>query len=208
MAPAAAWADPPKFSSGGFTLQLQYGGGAWHLDRAGLADQVGAANADIFVSDAQSTHTLGLKLAYNILGHASVGVDFNATGWSLLTVDRGGAGFIAGTVAWHPLELIFINKEQRPIPLDFNTFVGFGYGIAGERRGMDGLVIEWGLNADWYFTRFFGLGLFARCNFLKFNNFYLNFDQRDLPGNTLSLPDSSNGTFWHAGVDVLLRFGD
>ena len=208
FSPTAVLADPPKFSSGGVTLQLQYGPGFWHLDREGLAKQTGQANADIMTGDAQDTHTLGIRLAYNILGHASVGVDFNATGWDVTTPNRGGAGFIAGTVAWHPLELVFLNKAQRPIPLDVATFVGFGYGIVGEQRGMDGFLIEWGINVDWFFNRFFGLGLFARCNFLKFGNFYVDYDHRDSPGATIALPDSSGGTFWHAGIDVILRFGD
>ena len=48
-----------------------------------------------------------------------------------------------GTVTWHPLQLVFLKKEVRPIPIDFGTYFGLGYGIAGERRGMDGIVYEW-----------------------------------------------------------------
>ena len=70
--------------------------------------------------------------------------------------------------------------------------------------GMDGLVIEWGLDVDYYFTRYIGLGLFAKCNFLKFGNYYYDFDHRIAS----SLPNSSNGTFWHTGITLRLRIGD
>lgn len=207
-APVAALADPPHFSQGGFLFSVQYGPGFWALDRQGLGEQVGADNADLFITDATNTHTVTLRAAYNILGHASISADFTATGWDITTPQRGGAGFVVGAVTWHPLELVFLKKERRPIPLDVGTYFGIGYGIAGERRGMDGLLLEWGLNADWFFTRYFGLGFFARGTFFKWDNFYIDYNNRTVPGATIPLPKGSGGAFWTIGVSLTFRAGE
>jgi hypothetical protein len=202
------WAASPKFSEGGVVVGLQYGPGFWVLDRAFIGNQVGLQNADTYIHDVQNTHTLALRLGYNILGHATLEADLLATGWNLSTSDRGGAGFLTGVVAWHPLELVFLNKAERPIPLDASMSFGVGYGIAGQRLGMDGLVLQWGMNAEWWFNRFFGVGAFVRGTFMKWGSMYLDYDHRSSPGNTLALPQTSGGAFWHPGIELLLRFGE
>lgn len=222
-------ADPPNFSAGGFNLGIQYGPGFWTVDKAKLgADPgknglvVGPTNANLFSDSLQNTHTVSLSLAYNILGHASIGADLTATGWNLFDVTRGGGGFAIGKVAWHPLELFFMKKEKRPIPLDFSTFFGVGYGIVGGAStdpsnrtvaigppaGMDGLLFEWGANVDYYFARAFGLGFFARGVFLSWDKFYLDYNNRDVPGNTITLDKPLGGSFWTIGLTVNFRAGD
>src|SRR5688572_21184023 len=67
-----AWADPPKFSSGGVTFAIQYGPGFFTFDRAFLGSQVPQVYADTYLADLQNTHTLAVRLGYNILGHASI----------------------------------------------------------------------------------------------------------------------------------------
>jgi len=204
----AAWADPPQFSKGGFLFSVDYGPGLWALDRAHLASQVPEPMANTFVTDAQSTHTVTLSAGYNIRGHASVAADFTATGWNLFDANRGGAGFLAGSVAWHPLELVWMNKEQRPFPIDASTSFGVGYGIAGQHTGMDGLVLEWSTKVDYFFSRYFGLGIFARGVFLQWDKFYLDYYGRSNPGATLALPKGSGGAFWHLGIALHFRAGD
>ncbi|MBL9039509.1 MAG: hypothetical protein JNG84_13400, partial [Archangium sp.] len=168
---AAAWAEPPQFSAGGFRLGFQYGPGIWNIDTAKLRSQLplnpNGDLATIFSNEVQNTHTLSLGVAYDILGHASLGVDLTATGWNLPDANRGGAGFLVGRVAWHPLEIVWIKKKKRPVPLDISGFFGVGYGIVGQRTGIDGLVLEAGFQADYFFTRFFGLGFFVRGVFLN-----------------------------------------
>src|SRR5690242_5070837 len=95
----------PNFSGGAVSLGLQYGPSAWALDAAQLGRQVGQGNADTFIAQAQGSHTGTLRLGYNILGHATVEAALTATGWNLGSVSRGGGGFLAGLVHWHPLEL-------------------------------------------------------------------------------------------------------
>jgi len=204
----AALAEPPKFSEGGFLFSVMYGPGIWGFNRTLLAEQVGTANADIYIADAVTSHAVSLRAGYNILGHASLGVDFSATGWDITTPDRGGGGLVTGYLAWHPLELVWMKKAQRPIGLDVSTMFGVGYGIMGERRGMDGLVLQWGLNADYFFARYFGLGLFAKGSFLQWDKFYVDYNNRDLPGATIPAPKGSGGSFWTLGIALTFRAGD
>ena len=227
MASGVVLADPPNFSAGGFNLQLQYGPGFWTVDKAKLgADpgngvlRVGPQNAEYFTGMLQNPahtpgHTLSISAAYNILGHASIGADITATGWNVFDASRGGGGFAIGKVAWHPLELFFMKKDKRPIALDFSTFFGVGYGIvggatdlAGQPMGMDGLLFEWGANVEYFLARSFGLGFFARGIFFNWDKFYLDFNNRDLPGNTLPLASPLGGSFWTFGLTLNFRAGD
>lgn len=227
VAGGAARAEPPDFSEGGFVFSLQYGPGYWNLDRARLAQQIdkscpnttncqagpGDADARLLTDVAVSpSHAVGIRLGYNIKGHASINVDFIATGWNIFDANRGGGGFLVGSLAWHPMELFFLNKEKRPIGLDVSTGFGAGYGILGgggtPARGMDGLVLEWNFSADYFFTRFFGLGLFVKGAFLQYDKWYIDYDQRAVQGNTVKLPGGSGGAFWTFGLQLHFRAGD
>lgn len=225
-APLAVWADPPHFSSGGFNFQIQYGPGFWTVDQTKLGTDpgkdglmVGPINAGLFKDSLQNTHTVSLSASYNILGHASVGADLTATGWNLFDATRGGGGFVIGKVAWHPIELFFLNKEKRPIGIDASTFFGVGYGIvggataiAGFPNGMDGLIFEWGANVDYFFARYFGLGFFARGIFLNWEKFYLDFNNRDANtcGGPCTIPLARplGGSFWTFGISMTFRAGE
>jgi hypothetical protein len=208
LLPLIAWADPPNFSAGGFVMTLQYGPGFWGLDQKKLASQVGDSLAGTFVTDSQNSHTVSVEAGYNILGHATISAALTGTGWNLFDANRGGAGFLVGAVAWHPLELVFMKKERRPFGLDFSPFFGVGYGISGQTVGMDGLVFEAGLNVDYYFTRYFGLGLFARGVLLNWKSFYLDYNNRSQPGASIALTDPSGGSFWTLGLALHFRAGE
>ncbi len=204
----------PKFSSGGGIFGLQYGPGIWMLDTQAIDSQLGLQcpgcgtrfNSDIRTGGDWPTggHTLGLRIGYNILGHASIELNVVATGWNVFNSNRGGAGFGTGVIAWHPLQLVFMNKAERPIPLDVSMLFGVGYGIAGQTFGMDGLILQWGMNAEWFFTKFIALGLFVKGTFFQWHTFYLDFDNKV----SLPLPKGSGGAFWFPGVEVIFRFGE
>jgi hypothetical protein len=201
-------AQGPNFSQGGVVLSVQYGPGFWTIDQARLAPEVGVDDAAMFATDAKTSHTATVRARYDILGHASVSADFTGTGWSLDSIDRGGAGFLVGAVTWRPLELLFMNKPRRPIPLDVGTYFGIGYGIAGQRRGMDGLVFEWGLDVDWFLGRYLAVGLFTRGVFFGWNTFYVDYYKREEPGQKIALPRGSGGSFWTLGLTLSFRAGD
>lgn len=209
LAACTSFADPPKFSQGGFALSVMYGPGFWSFDRALLASQVGQGNADLYLSDpVNPSHAISLRAGYNILGHASLGVDFVATGWRITQADRGGGGVVTGYLAWHPLELVWMKKPQRPIGLDVSTMFGVGYGIMGQNRGMDGLVLQWGFNADYFFARYFAAGIFVKGSFLQWDKFYIDYYGRDQPGNTVQVPRGAGGSFWTMGISLTFRAGD
>ena len=209
---AAGSASEPDFGSGGFVLSLQYGPGFWNFSPARMASQLPDNVGDVtqFVGDLRTSHVGTLQARYSILGHVSLGADFTATGWNPSPTIIGGAGFLAGTIAWHPLQLVLVllKKTPRPVPLDLSTAFGVGYGIAGQRRGMDGLLYEWTLGLDYFVTRYLALGAFVRGVFFSWNKLYLNYIDRSLPGNTLPLPQGSGGSFWTFGLSLSFRAGD
>ncbi len=201
--------EVPDFSRGGFVLSLEYSPWAsWSVDQAHLASQVGDAAAGVFIAQAKSQHTASLHMAYNILGHASIGVDFTATGWNIAEPSRGGGGFLVGTVGWHPLQLVWMHQDRRPLGVDLKVYFGAGYGIAGQSTGMDGLVTELGFDAMFFFSRYFALGLYGRLMFLQWDKFYLDYYGRDQPGMTIPLPQGSGGTFGSFGFAMHFRAGD
>lgn len=200
--------DWPKFSKGGLLFQIQYGYGWWAMNRALLTSQSSMEDADGFIAQTKDTHALQLRVGYNILGHATISVDLTATGWDLTTKNVGGAGFLTGSVAWHPLELAFMNKDHRPIPIDFSLLFGAGYGIAGETRGLDGAVLQTSLFVDYFFVRYFGLGLFFKAHHFLFNKLYRDYYNRDQPGNSVTLNQGSGGHYLHFGLTLTLRAGD
>jgi hypothetical protein len=201
--------EGPQFSKGGFGLTVQYGPGFWNIDQSKLAAATNASEASAFVSDLKNTHTVSVRAAYTILGHASIGAELTGTGWDITTLGRGGAGFAIGSATWHPLELVFMNKDKRPLPIDVGLVFGIGYGIAGQRRGMDGLLFEGAIDVDFFFARYIAVGLFGRGIFFNWNNLYLDFENRAVPGNTLPLGNvGSVGSFFTFGISVTLRAGD
>jgi hypothetical protein len=215
VAPSAFALEVPKFSTGGFTIELQGGAGVPHLDEAQINSSV-PFGGSYYTGQVKVGAALGLALAYNILGHASVGLDFTGTGWNPFSPDRGGAGFLVGTIAWHPLQLVYaILKEERPFGLDASTYVGFGYGISGisgsgggPALGMDGFVVQWGMKLEYFFSRLFGLGFFAKCNFLEWPNFYYDWDAAHSGGMGAVGLKPPVGTWWALGGSLILRIGE
>jgi hypothetical protein len=203
----ASQADSPQFKGGGFQFSLSYGIGLFALDSGRLASQVGAQEAQLFTEGALNAQTLNASLYYTILGHASVGTNLTATGWNLTDDSRGGMGILVGTVGWHPIQLAFLNKENRPFPIDASLHFGLGYGIVGQKRGMDGLVFQTSLLVDYYLFKYVALGAVLRGNFFAFNSFYVNYQDRALAGNTLKLDNGSGGAFWNLGITLTLRAG-
>jgi hypothetical protein len=202
LLPALAGAEGPLFSRSGFFLGLQYGPGFFSFSQPDLALQVGDENATLFVSELQQwSHTGSARLGFDIAGHVSLEAALSATGWDIMTVDRGGGGFLTGIVAWHPLQLLF--NDDRAV--DASLFAGAGYGIVGEYRGADGRVLTAGATLDYYFTPGIFLGGSFRYVKPEFDKFYVDYDRRDVPGNTIPLTTPPAGSFWTAGATLGFR---
>lgn len=197
-----SYAAMPELGKGGAVIALQYGWGMWGIDRQKLAPQVGQPNADVIYADTQNGHSATLRLGYNILGHATVEALVTATGWDLTEANRGGGGFITGGAHWHPIEIFMKGKERF---YDASIFFGAGYGLMGENRGMDGFVWQFGLGADFFVNRIIAFGAFFRSTQLGFGSFYLDYNNRAVAGNTITLPQGSGGSFSQVGLTVTLR---
>ena len=203
LLPAVAGANGPQFSRGGLYLNLQYGPGFFKFSESHLASQVDPADAALFVNEmmGQWDHTGSARLGLNIAGHVSVEAALTGAGWNVMSVDRGGGGFLGGVLAWHPLQLFL--QDNRSV--DLSAFGGAGYGIVGKSRGADGRFLTWGGTLDYYFSPTFFMGAFYRRILPQFDKFYVNYDQRSTPGNTVPLPSLSGGSFWTAGLTMGFR---
>jgi hypothetical protein len=203
LLPALAGAEGPRFSRSGFFLGLQYGPGFFRFSQPDLAAQVGDANASLFISEleGQWNHTGSARLGFDLAGHLSVEGVLTATGWNVMSVDRGGGGFLGGVAAWHPLQLFY--GDDRAV--DISLFGGGGYGIVGKSRGADGRFLTAGAALDYYFTPGIFLGGFFRYIKPQFDKFYIDYDHRSVPGNTVDLPNTSGGMFWTAGATLGFR---
>jgi hypothetical protein len=197
-----ATAATPEWDKGGVIFALQYGWGMWNIDRAKLAPQVGQDNADVLYSDTQNGHSASLRLGYNILGHATVEGTLSASGYRLTESTRGGGGFVAGGAHWHPLQIFLAGRDRF---YDVSLFLGAGYGIMGQNRGMDGFAWQYGLGADFFVAKTIGLGAFFRSSQMNFGNFYFDYNNRNVAGNTVTLPQGSGGNFQQVGITLTLR---
>jgi hypothetical protein len=202
LASSAVLAAPPNLSSSGVTFGLQYGRGLFAIDRDRLAAQVGDAEADLLVGSLRGTHTASLDLGYRIAGHLTLGGTFTFTGWDLGSANRGGGLFPGGYVKWHPLALVSDTRY-----LDVWASAGLAYGLIGQTRGAAGLLYEAGLGAELFIVPTVSVGAYFRAKFLNFDKFYVNYDQRAQPGNTLDLNGRELGRFYTAGISLNFHFG-
>ena len=128
-----------------------------------------------------------LVLGYNIKGHATVAAALSATGWDLATSQRGGAGFAALEVSWHPLQL---SPSLHPRRYDVSVFGGAGYFVLGEQRALTGLNLQAGLRAEYFVTNWLSLGGAVRYISLQANEYV-----EDWNGNVRQeLPEGSGGS--------------
>lgn len=206
-----AHAAVPDFSAGGVVFSLQYGPGSWFLDGPKLNEQLQnfPFEQGLLTDTTLNGQSATVRLGYNVLGHATVEGTLTATGWNLFDPNRGGAGFGTGVLHWHPLQLVdqlYAPAWMKERAYDASLFVGMGYGILGQTRGLDGLVWQWGADANWYFGKSIGLGLFVRSTQLATTNYYIDFYNRSVAGNTIVLADGGVGSFVQFGVDLTLRF--
>jgi hypothetical protein len=181
--------------SAGFVIRLEPGVMIWSFDAARLEAQTGANAGTVrpqFIAETPSAFALLLHLGYNFFGHATVGVDVTGTGWDIFDINRGGGGFVAGTLAWHPLALLdALDVLAAPFwrNLDASLSFGLGYGIVGEKFALDGFHTELGFRAEYFLTEGISLGLALRLYPLGFGRYSQN-----LSGNVFTpLPNGSGG---------------
>ena len=176
--------------SGGVQFGLQFGYGGWSFDRSRLVSQVGDGLADDFLDHTHGGMAASLHLGYNILGFGGPEFDATATGWNITTSDRGGGGMMGGLLAFSPFNF-FLEPQRR---WDAQVFAGYAYGLVGQTKAMSGGVFEWGLRGEFFLMQYLSLGAALRFYNPNFGSFILDYNNRDLPGNTLDLPQGCAAT--------------
>jgi hypothetical protein len=191
-------------AAGGILVALEYGRGTWSIDRQTLADQLPKAGTDpdgdlagLFLDNLHSGQAATLRLGYNILGYSTVEAHLTATGWNVTEVTRGGAAFVGGSASFHPLKLFLPAGKA-----DCELFLGYGWGIVGQKKGMAGNAFLWGLRGQYHVGRVFFVGGSLRMHHLQFDEYYRDFDNRTLPGQTLPLASGSGGTFMALALQI------
>ncbi|MDF1563014.1 MAG: hypothetical protein P1V51_08215 [Deltaproteobacteria bacterium] len=170
LLPALARADgapvePQRRLEEGLTIRLEPGYSAWTLDGPRIADQVPVFERPfvdpLLVQQTENSLGLGLGIGYNIRGHASILLQLRGHGWDLGSSQRGGAGLATLELGWHPAALLEALEVLSPTARrwwDASIHLGAGYGVIGEDRAMDGLVLAFGLRAEAFATDWLSLG--------------------------------------------------
>ncbi len=201
-------ADPRVRRARGFAFRLEGGRAMWSLDAGRIEEQVsGELRGEIQSLMVESTHnapSITLHLGYNILGHATIGAEICATGWDVFDSSRGGGGLAAGTLSWHPAELL---AELLPIGLlrqrtwDASFFAGAGWGAVGKDRALRGDFVVLGARAEIYFADWFTLGASVRSFLLRFDEYVVHWDNDEF----VTLPDRSGGSLLVPSIAVTMR---
>jgi hypothetical protein len=108
----------------------------------------------------------GLRLGINVRGIAAAEFNIDAQGWDLFKAERGGLGFVGGGLRLHPVQIAqHWRPEFKGRDWDVSFLLGYGYHIVGEQadggrgRAYEGRYTEFSLNAEYYVTDLFTVGL-------------------------------------------------
>lgn len=183
-----ARAEAPAVQEGLF-VRLEGGYAQWEFDSARIQAQEGVPAGEVqsaFVDQVASGPALALELGYNVKGHVTFLASLAGTGWDIWARERGGGGFVAGLLAWHPAELIPQLRDRR---WDLSFFGGAGYGVVGELRALDGLHYQFGARAEWLANDWLSVGLSVRSVPLMFSRYVIDWNKEE----SVPLRDGSGG---------------
>jgi hypothetical protein len=162
---------PADARNGNIYLQLAPSWGVYNTDEVIIDDTEDGASEPKFP---QAGFTPQLKIGFNLFGWAGAELDTAVFGWDLFNVKRGGGGFLGGAVRITPLEILtHILAEDVEIPslvpegpvswkdrpFDLGVTFGGGYHMVGEDYAYQGPYFKWALDAQFYITPQFALGI-------------------------------------------------
>ncbi len=207
--PAERLSITPRFRRArGFAFRLEGGRAMWTLDGEQIASQLSpqlrTEVQTLMVDGTHNAPAVTMHLAYNFLGHATVGAELTATGWSVFTPGRGGGGLAAMTLAWHPAELL---ADLIPIGLfrqrawDVSLFGGAGWGAVGKDRALRGMHTLFGARAEIYLAPWLAVGGSIKRHGLRFSEYVIHWDNNRFE----TLPDTSGGSLFVPSISVALR---
>ena len=178
------WSTPASARHGGLYLELGTGYGFFDSDEV-IVDH---DNGDV----ASSSFAPTLKLGVNLFGWAGVEAEASGHYWGL-GADLGGGAYGGGNVRITPLEaLTYVIPQDFKLwspqgdvgwkdrPFDLGVTFGGGYTIVGEDYAYQGSYFQWGLDAKFFVTPNFAIGLdlpFRTPTYQPFR--YTNFSEGD-----------------------------
>lgn len=163
-------ASDAQARNGGFYLQFAPGYGVLDAEEAIVEKDTNEGGRDHATAD----FVPQLKLGVSLFGYGGIETDIAAYGWDLTKSERGGGGFVGGTVRLQPLEIVghFIDPSLQlpsispPGPVgwddrffDLGVYVGGGFTMLGEDYAYQGSYIKYGFDLQFYITPNFAIGL-------------------------------------------------
>jgi hypothetical protein len=191
-------------SAEGLVVRLEPGYALWSLDGGRIQSQAPLPDGEVqalLVGQTQNAVSLALLLGYNIRDHVTLSVSLTATGWDLQTQARGGAGLLAGELAWHPAALFPLGRPGTHRKWDAALLFGAGYGVVGEQRALDGFHLQMGVRAEYFVSPSFSLGASLRYAPLLFNRYVSNWDRNE----SFPLPNGSGGGLFIPALTLSLH---
>ena len=176
----------------GLVLRVEPGYSYWQLDAGRIQAQAQAPGDEVralLVDQTQNAPTLSLLLGFNLFNHFTLSAGVTATGWDLRSASRGGAGLVAGELAWHPAALLLPSRPGWGRRWDVSLFFGAGYGMLGEQRALDGLHLQFGGRGEYFLLPILSVGASLRYAPLFFGRYVRNL----MAGESTALPDTSGG---------------
>ncbi len=179
-----AWSMPAEARHGGLYLELGTGYGFFDSDEVIVDHDKGQV--------ASSSFAPTLKLGVNLFGWAGVEAVASGHYWGL-GADLGGGAYGGGNVRLTPLEVLTyalpadftmwspqgeVGWKDRPF--DVGVSFGGGYTIVGEDYAYQGSYFQWGLDAKFFVTPNFAVGIdlpFRTPTYQPFR--YTNFSEGD-----------------------------
>jgi len=196
LAKAADALEPQRRLEEGITIRLEPGYSAWNLNLDKMSEQLPTPEnglvGPLLVDQAKNNFGLGLGIGYNIRGHVSILLQFRGHGWDIGDRQRGGAGVATLEVGWHPAAMLEALEVLSPTARrwwDASLHLGAGYGVIGEDRALDGLVLAFGFRAEAFVNDWLSLGAGLTWLPLKLSRYVVNWSG----GLDHDLPDGSGG---------------
>jgi hypothetical protein len=183
---AALWSAPANARHGGLYLELGTGYGLFDTDEVVVDyDENGGGLGE-------SSFAPTLKFGFNLFGWAGLEAQASGHYWGLGS-DPGGGAYGGGVVRVTPLEVLsFVIPEDflmwspqgdvgwKDRPFDLGISVGGGYTIIGEDFAYQGSYFQWGVDAKFFVTPNFAVGIDLPFRTPQYEPFrYTNFSDGD-----------------------------
>lgn len=197
---AVAHAQGPARAEG-LLLRIEPGYALWSFDAEHIQRQTTLPPGDVqgaLVDQTPNAPSVALVLGYNVEGHIGIAASLTATGWDLGDRTRGGAGFGALELSWHPAELV---PAIRSRDWDASLFFGAGYFVLGEQRALDGLHYQLGARGEYFVSDWLSVGATLRHVLLSSSRYIVDWNNEV----SQPLPQGSRGNVFLPALSLTVH---